>query len=130
MVDEDQIGIECNAVLTQLLRLAGADEVTWIRSLDARAQVADDARTCGARQFGEFIERTRVGPAGRLRLQQERALAFSGSFKQGKSPARCGTSWMRPFDRIFKVRASVRPRRLLLAQLAPARRHARRHPAR
>ena len=130
MVDEDQIGIECGAVLTQLLRLAGSDEVAWIRSLDARTQAADDARTRGARQFGEFIERTRVGTAGRLRLQQERSLAFSGSFKQGKSPARCGTSWMRPFDRIFKARASVRPRRLPRAQLAPARRHARHHPAR
>ena len=67
MVDQDQVSVERGAMLTQLLRLAGADEVARIGSLDARAQTADDTRTCGAGQFGEFVERTRVGTTGRLR---------------------------------------------------------------
>jgi hypothetical protein len=102
MVDENEVGIECGAVLAQFLCLAGTDEVARIGTFDARRKAADDARAGRARQFGEFDEGERIGTTRRLRLQQKRALAFSGSLKQGKSPACCGHHGMRPAGRIFK----------------------------
>jgi hypothetical protein len=73
-------------LFTQLLGLAAADEIARVRPLDTRAQVANDARAGRTCQLAEFLEGKRVVLAGRLRLQQQRALAFSGSFKQGSSP--------------------------------------------
>jgi hypothetical protein len=81
-VDEDQVRIERLALLGELLGLAGADEIARIGPVDARAQRADDARTCRARELAELIESGRVGAARLLRLQQQRAFAFSGSFEQ------------------------------------------------
>jgi len=82
VVDEDDVGIERALVVAQFLGLAGADEITRVRPLDARGQGADDGRAGGAGEFGELVERERIGTPGRLRLQQQRALAFSGSFEQ------------------------------------------------
>jgi hypothetical protein len=81
-IDQDQIGIERFALQRQLFGLAGADEIARIRFVDARGQRADDARARRTRQLAEFIESDRVVAAGFLRLQQQRAFAFSGSFEQ------------------------------------------------
>jgi hypothetical protein len=81
-VDQDQVGIERLALDLELLGLAGADEVAWIRPVDARGQLADDARARRARELAKLIESGRVGAARLLRLQQQRAFAFSGSFEQ------------------------------------------------
>ena len=81
-VDEDQIRVERLALLGELLGLAGADEVARVRPVDARGQRADDARAGRARELAELIESGRVAAARLLRLQQQRAFAFSGSFEQ------------------------------------------------
>jgi hypothetical protein len=74
------------ALFTQFLGLAAADEVTRVRPLDACAQVTDDAGTGRARQLAEFLEGKRIILTGYVRLQQQRALTFPGSFEQGSSP--------------------------------------------
>jgi hypothetical protein len=66
----------------ELLGLAGADEVARIRFVDARAQRADHARACRTRELSELSESDGIVAAGLLRLQQQRAFAFSGSFEQ------------------------------------------------
>jgi hypothetical protein len=104
VVDENDVGVERGAVFAQFLSLSGTDEIAWTGSFDARGETADDARAGRARQLGEFVEGKRIGTAWRLRLQQERALAFSGSLKQRTSPACCGTPLMRPTGRFFKGR--------------------------
>jgi hypothetical protein len=81
-VDQDQIRIERLALLGELRGFAGADEVARIRPVDARSQRADDARAGRARELAEFFECYGIGAAGLMRLQQQRAFAFSGSFEQ------------------------------------------------
>jgi len=81
-IDQDQIGVERLALQRELFGLAGADEVARIRFVDTRGQRADDARARRARELAEFIEGDRVIAAGLLRLQQQRAFAFAGSFEQ------------------------------------------------
>jgi len=81
-VDQDQVRVERLALLGELRGLAGADEIARIGPVDARGQRADDARAGRARELAEFSECGRVGTTGLMRLQQQRALAFSGSFEQ------------------------------------------------
>jgi hypothetical protein len=81
-IDQDQIGIERLALQRQLFGLAGADEIARIRFVDARGERADDARARRTRELAEFIESDRIVAARLLRLQQQRAFAFSGSFEQ------------------------------------------------
>jgi hypothetical protein len=88
VVDEDEVGIERMSLLGQFLGLARADEITRIGALDARGQAADDARASRTREFGELGQRLRIGLPRRLRLQQQRAFAFSGSLEQRNSPNR------------------------------------------
>jgi len=76
-VDEDQVRVERLPLLGELLGLAGADEVARVRTVDARRQRADDARARRARELAKLIESGRVGAARLLRLQQQRAFAFS-----------------------------------------------------
>jgi hypothetical protein len=91
VVDEDQVGVERLLLLLQLFGLALADEITRIGALEARAQRADDGGAGRTRELTEFFQRERIVPARRLRLQQQRSLAFSGSFEQETSP-RLGTA--------------------------------------
>jgi len=81
-IDEDEIRVERLATFGELLRLAAADVIARTRFLDARGQRADDARAGRACELAEFIESGRVVAARLLRLQQQRALTFSGSFEQ------------------------------------------------
>jgi len=76
-VDEDQVRVERPPLLGELLGLAGTDEEARIRPVDARGQRADDARASRARELAELIESGRVETARLLRLQQQRAFAFS-----------------------------------------------------
>jgi hypothetical protein len=132
MIDENEVGIECGALLAQLFRLAGADVVARVRTIDARSEAADDACAGGPREFGEFIERERIDPTRSLRLKQKRALAFSGSLKQRKSPACCGTPWDAAGRSHLQGPARLTPRRLPRAAPAPLPvvRRARHRPAR
>jgi hypothetical protein len=95
VVDQDQVGIERLLLRLQLVGLAGADEITRIRPLDASAQRTNDTGAGRTRQLAEFLQRERIVLARRLRLQQQRALAFSRSFEQRKSPS-SESVWMRP----------------------------------
>jgi hypothetical protein len=81
-VDQDQIGVEREALRLQLFGLAGADVVARIRPFDARGQRADDAGAGRACQLAELGERSGVLATGLLRLQQQRALAFFRTFEQ------------------------------------------------
>jgi hypothetical protein len=81
-VDEDQIRIERLPLLGELRGLAGADVIARIGLLDARGQLPDDARAGRARELAKLIESDWVSAARLLRLQEQRAFAFSGSFEQ------------------------------------------------
>jgi hypothetical protein len=81
-VDQDQVRVERLPLQGELLGLAGADEVARVRPVDARGQRADDARARRACKLAKLIESDRVGAARLLRLQEQRAFAFSGSFEQ------------------------------------------------
>jgi len=81
-IDEDQVRIERLSLLGELLGLAGTYEITRIRPVDARRQRADDARARRARELAKLIESGRVCTARLVRLQEQRAFAFSGSFEQ------------------------------------------------
>jgi hypothetical protein len=76
-VDQDQVRVERLPLLGEFLGLAAADVVARIGLVDTRCQRTDDAGAGRARELAEFIQRDRIGAARLLRLQQERAFAFS-----------------------------------------------------